>query len=86
MGSMAWPGEERVSDQHAGATGYVCRCARDRIGELLFACRQTLFSDPDPVFLDNTSVCLDGQGDQTRRGFRLYWTGRPSSANVVAWM
>jgi hypothetical protein len=63
--AMAWLGEELPADQQAGSTGFVRRCLKDRIEELLFARRQTLFGDLDLVFFDTTSIYFEGQGGQT---------------------
>ncbi len=62
---MVWLGEELGADEQTGATGFVCRCVKDRIEEALFARRQTLFSHLDLVFFDTTSVYFEGQGGQT---------------------
>ena len=63
--AMAWLGEVLGADQQAGATGFAPRCVKDRIEELLFARRQTLFSGLDLVFFDTTSVYFEGQGGET---------------------
>ena len=60
--TMGWLGEPLPSDQQAGATPFVPRCAKDLIEEALFARRRDLFSGLDLVFFDTTSIYFEGEG------------------------
>jgi hypothetical protein len=60
--AMAFLGEE-VLDQ-AQATPFSARCTKDLVEEALFARNRNLFSSPDLVFFDTTSIYFEGQGGE----------------------
>jgi hypothetical protein len=70
--AMAWLGEEldAADGGQAHATPFAPRCVKDRIEEALFARRRDLFSELSVVFLDTTSLRLEGAGGESlgRRG------------------
>jgi len=69
--AMAWLGEVLAADQQDGATPFSPRCLKDVLEEELFRRRRDLFTTPDLVFMDTTSLYFEGAGGQTlgRRGF-----------------
>jgi transposase len=62
---MAWLGEELPRTQQANKTPFAPRCTKDLIEEQLFAHRRDLFSEPQLVFFDTTSISFEGQGGGT---------------------
>lgn len=61
--AMAWLGEELEDQQDK--TPFAPRCTKDLIEEGLFARRRDLYSTLDLVFLDTTSIYLQGEGGDT---------------------
>src|SRR3954452_19643446 len=69
--AMAWLGEELPKDQQKDKTPFAPRCIKDQVEEGVFAHRRDLFTDPQLVFFDTTSIYFEGEGGQDigRRGF-----------------
>src|SRR5436190_1176583 len=60
--AMAWLGEP-LADQ-AGASELTPRCRKDLVEEGLFARRRDLFAELSVVFMDTTSLSLEGRGGE----------------------
>ena len=69
--AMAWLGEELPEQAQDGRTPFAPRCLKDVVEERLFAHRRGLLTRLDLVFLDTTSLYLEGAGGQTlgRHGY-----------------
>ena len=63
--AMAWLGEELPEGEQSARTAHAPRCAKDLVEERLFTHRRDLFSRLDLVFMDTTSLSLEGAGGQT---------------------
>jgi transposase len=61
--AMAFLGEE-LADQK-DRTPFAPRCTKDVIEERMFDYRRSLFTDLDLVFLDTTSIYLEGEGGKS---------------------
>ena len=62
--AMAWLGEELPETEQAART-LAPRCVKDLIEEELFARRRDLFSELSVVFMDTTTLYLEGRGGDT---------------------
>jgi hypothetical protein len=69
--AMAWLGEELPAKEQDGRTPFAPRCLKDVVEERLFAHPHDLFTRLDLVFMDTTSLYLEGAGGQTldRNGY-----------------
>jgi hypothetical protein len=63
--AMAWQGEQLPEAEQGGRTPWSTRTIKDLVEERLFERRRDLFSEPDLVFFDTTSIYFEGEGGQT---------------------
>jgi hypothetical protein len=80
--TVAWLGEP-LADQ-TGASDLAPRCRKDLVEEALFARRRDLFAELSVVFMDTTSLSLEGQGgaELGRRGHSKDY--RPDLHQMIA--
>ena len=81
--AMAWLGEPLGDDQQFGATPFAPRCTKDAIEEALFARRCDLFSGPDLVFFDTTSIHFEGRGGESLGQYGKSKSHRPDLKQMV---
>lgn len=73
---------EACTDQ-TGATALAPRCNKDRIEELLFACRRDLFTQLDMVFFDTTSIYFEGEGGRDLGKYGKSKDHRPDRKQMI---
>jgi hypothetical protein len=81
--AMAWLGEKLPRKMQPVVKGHSPRCVKDKLEEMLFAGRQTLFGGLDMVFFDTTSLYFEGAGGETLGENGLSKDKRPDLKQMV---
>src|SRR5215472_8642000 len=81
--AMAWLGEELPEKDQDGRTPFAPRCMKDLVEERLFAHRRDLFTRLDLVFMDTTSLYIEGAGGQTLGRYGYNKDHRPDLRQMI---